>query len=75
MQKSEIGQAFLNREVIDGVSFNHNDYMFVVSGKHAGNYGSLVTVLNLEPEPLFILELESGLDVEVYQSEVKLATP
>ena len=75
MSNTDIGQIFLNREAIDGVNFKHNDYVLVVSGKHLGKTGSLVTVLNLKPEPLFILELESGFDVEVYQSEIKLATP
>lgn len=68
----DIGQAFLNREEIVGVLFIHNDYVRVVSGELSGSFGSLVTVLELEPEPLFILELETGFDVRVRQSEIEL---
>lgn len=68
----DIGQAFLDREAIPGVSFMHNDYVRVVSGELEGSSGSLVTVLELEPEPLFVLELETGFDVKVRQSEIEL---
>ncbi len=50
----------------------HNDYVRVVSGELEGSFGSLVTVLELEPEPLFVLELETGFDVNVRQSEIEL---
>jgi hypothetical protein len=49
-----------------------NDYVRVVSGMLQGSFGSLVTILELEPEPLFVLELETGLDVNVRQSEIEL---
>lgn len=52
--------------------FMHNDYVRVVSGELTGSFGSLVTVLELEPEPLFVLELETGFDVEVRQSQIQL---
>lgn len=52
--------------------FMHNDYVRVVSGKLIGCFGSLVTVVELEPEPLYVLELETGFDVEVRQSEIEL---
>ena len=55
---------------IAGVMFEHNDYVKVVSGAHNGKFGSLVTVLELTPEPRFVIELESGFDVEVLQSEL-----
>lgn len=70
MTVRDLGQAFLNQEPIDGVLYFHNDYVHVVAGLHAGKAGSLVTVLVLEPEPRFILELDSGFDVEVVQSEI-----
>jgi hypothetical protein len=51
----DIGQAFLSREQIPGVLFSHNDYVRVISGKLANSSGSLVAVLRLEPEPLYVL--------------------
>jgi len=70
MSTRDLEQAFLNREPIDGVLYFHNDFVRVVAGPHGGTAGSLVTVLSLEPEPRFVLELESGFDVEVLQSEI-----
>lgn len=67
-------QAFLNREPIPGVKFEHDDFVLVLSGMHAGNRGSLVCLLSLGPEPIFILELESGFDIEIKQSQIEHAT-
>ena len=81
MNKADIGQSFLNHEPIAGVKFEHNDYVHIIGGMYVGKSGSLVAVSELGPEPLFIIELdgpdypESGCDVEVLQSEIKLATP
>lgn len=73
MNKIDLVQAFLNHEPIAGVSFEHNDYVKVIAGPHNGNFGSLVTVHSLQPEPEFILELDSGFDVQVLQSELQKA--
>lgn len=71
MDIASLGQAFLDRAPISGVKFWHNDYVRVVAGTHAGATGSLVTVLSIQPEPRFVLELDSGFDVEVLQSEIQ----
>ncbi|MDO8311404.1 MAG: hypothetical protein Q7T25_05640 [Sideroxyarcus sp.] len=73
MSAPSLAQAFLDRAEISGVVYHHNDYVHVVAGPHSGSYGSLVTVLALLPEPRFVLELESGFDVEVLQSEIQSA--
>lgn len=63
-------QAFLSREEITGVRFTHDDFVRVIAGAHRGQAGSLVALLALRPEPVFLLELESGHDVQVRQSEI-----
>jgi len=73
MPALDLGQAFLNRDAIPSVLFFHNDFVRVVAGPHKGGAGSLVTILEVDPEPRFILELESGYDVEVAQSEIENA--
>jgi hypothetical protein len=70
VNSAELCQAFLNHIPIEGVVYSHNDYVQIVNGAHAGKSGSLVTVLRLTPEPLFVVELESGFDVEVCQSQI-----
>ncbi|MBM5572670.1 MULTISPECIES: hypothetical protein [Deefgea] len=71
MQQANLVQAFLSHIPIDGVEFEHNDFVQIVSGVHSGKFGSLVGVIELLPEPEFIVELENGFDVEVFQSELK----
>jgi hypothetical protein len=73
MDTPELNQAFLAGDYINGVRFKHNDYVLVWSGSHIGTAGSLVSLLSLEPEPTFIIELESGQDAEVIQADIQLA--
>jgi hypothetical protein len=70
MDLAHVAQTFLNREPIEGVEFSHNDFVNVVSGDSAGMKGSLVTILTLDPEPRYLVELESGVDVPVWQSQL-----
>jgi hypothetical protein len=69
-RSSDISQAFLWQEYIVGVHFKHNEPVAVVSGPHAGEQGSLVSLIALEPEPEFTLEAESGQDIQVRQSNL-----
>jgi ribosomal protein S4E len=70
MSTMDLGLAFLDRTPIPGVRFQHNNFVRITGGEHAGKAGSLVTILTLSPEPLFVVELESGYDVRVPQSEL-----
>lgn len=62
---------FLAHRPVPGVEFEHNEYVRVISGKSKGHKGSLVSVLELGEDPVFLLELESGFDVEVRPSEIE----
>lgn len=64
---------FLAYRPIEGVRFEHNDYVRIVAGEHKGKNGSLVSVEELGEDPLFRLELESGFDVHVSQSQIERA--
>lgn len=50
----------------------HNDYVQVMAGTFAGRFGSLVTIDSMGPEPLFVVELESGEDARIPQSALHL---
>jgi transcription elongation factor len=73
--KPTMGQHndFLAHKPIEGVCFEHNDYVRIVSGEHQGKNGSLVSVEELGEDPLFLLELDSGFDVHVRQSQIERA--
>jgi 4-hydroxy-3-methylbut-2-enyl diphosphate reductase IspH len=58
MNSKDLCQAFLNRENIAGVEYQHNDYVLVIDGPHQGKNGSLVSLLAIETDPTFLVELE-----------------
>lgn len=70
MNSKDLCQAFLNRETIAGVEYQHNDYVRVIDGPHTGRRGSLVSLLSSATEPTFLIELEEGGDVEIRQSQL-----
>lgn len=72
MNSTDLGQAFLNRESVVGVEYQHNDYVCVIDGPYHGKNGSLVSLLAIETEPTFLVELEEGGDIELRQSQLCL---
>ena len=59
---------YLSREPVPGVAFAHNSFVAIVAGEHTGKSGSLVSIEGLGNDPLYLVELESGTDVLVPQS-------
>lgn len=64
---------FLARRPLPGVSFGHNSAVLVVGGEHAGSAGSIVSVEQLGADPVYLVELGSGKDVAIAQSQLRLA--
>jgi hypothetical protein len=62
---------FLAHKPIPGIAFEHNESVSITSGEHEGKRGSLVSVEELGPDPLYTLELQSGFDVQVRQSQIE----
>ena len=73
MDIADIGQRFLDHQPIPGVVFEHNDYVHVIAGESSGKRGSLVTLVEIEPEPVYLVEIEWGGDVRIPQSQLKHA--
>jgi hypothetical protein len=65
--------AFLAQELLPGVVVRHNEFVRIISGENEGATGSLVSVEELGNDPSFLLELESGYDVLVRQSQLARA--
>jgi hypothetical protein len=63
--------AFLAQESLPGVTLKHNEFVRVSSGANAGSAGSLVSVEELGDDPVFLLELEGGVDILVKQSQLE----
>lgn len=62
---------FFARRPVPGVVLQHNDYVKVVSGSCAPSAGSLISVEELGEDPLYLVELESGEDKLIRQSNLE----
>jgi len=54
-----------------GVQFGHRDAVQITSPVLNGGVGAIASLLALEPEPRYLVELDSGADAEVYQRWLK----
>lgn len=63
---------FLARLPLTGFSFQHNDYVKVIAGPHAPDSGSVVSVEDIGPEPVYLVESESGTDKPIQQNHLEL---
>ncbi|WP_445426026.1 hypothetical protein [Alishewanella sp. HL-SH06] len=70
----DLHNRWLGGERLPGVRFVMNDYVVVSSGNHAGEAGSVVSVIKFEPNILYIVETESGKDIEVRECEIEIAS-
>ena len=70
----DLHNRWLGGERLPGVRFVMNDYVVVLSGVHAGEAGSVVSVVKFEPNTPYIVEAESGKDIEVRECEIEIAS-
>ena len=70
---AEIQDAWRAGNLIDGVPFAHDDLVTILAGEHTGNVGSLVAIEQLEPEVVFLIEIDSGFNVMARQADIELA--
>lgn len=70
MDCKDLRQTFLDPERIEGVEYQHNDYVRVIDGQYKGRTGLLISLEAIVPEPTFLVELEDGGDVKVRQSQL-----
>lgn len=65
-----IYNSWLGGKKIDGVEFLHNSYVEVTEGEHKGATGSVVSLVTLGTDARYIVEKESGFDIEVAENEI-----
>jgi hypothetical protein len=51
------GDRWLAGDAVDGVAFALHDQVEIVSGANAGERGSIVLLLGLEPAPVYLVRL------------------
>ena len=69
----DLHNRWLGGDQLTGVRFMMNDYVEVRSGQHIGESGSVVSVIKFEPNTSYIVETESGKDIEVREEEIEIA--
>lgn len=70
---SDILNAWRARQPVPGVNFGFDDLVTLLGGEHAGNVGSLVSIEQIEPEVVFMVEIDTNFVVPARQSEIELA--
>ena len=58
---------------LPGVTFAHDDLVEITGGEHAGMTGSLIGVASIGDDPVLVVEIDSGFEVEVPQSLLRRA--
>ena len=66
-------QDFLAGRPLPGVAFAHDDLVVIGAGEQAGNVGSLVALVALGDDPVYRVEIDSGFEVDVAQSNLTRA--
>ena len=65
--------AWRAHQSVAGVNFGHDDLVTLLAGEHAGNVGSLTSIEQIEPEVIFLVEIDTNFVVPAKQSEIELA--
>src|SRR4030095_11402014 len=70
MDWEEASRRFMSREPVEGVAFLLNYSVEVTNGPHRGSTGAVIALRTLSHDPIYVVELASGQDVELSQTDV-----
>ena len=74
MDMAEATERWFKSEAIPGVRFRLNEFVAITGGPLSGQSGSTMSLLQLTPEPEYLVELSgSGRDARVRQSDLGAA--
>ena len=74
MTQTELDNLWFNGEAIPGATFALNDPVRITNGAHLGKLGGVLSLISLEPLPVYIVELGSdGTTIEVPEIELERA--
>jgi hypothetical protein len=71
MNLKEIDELWFSIQPLPGAAYKLNDGVGITSGEFKGERGAMVSPLALEPEPVYLVELSSGTDVKIWESELE----
>jgi hypothetical protein len=68
---SELVGRWMAGNVPYGVKFELNHSVEIVTGNYKGKAGAVISLIGVEPEPRYLVELGSGEDIEEFQRALK----
>jgi hypothetical protein len=72
MNLEEVNNLWYKSQPIEGIAFGLNDSVRIKSGDLAGQAGSVISIIPIEPIPIYLIELDNnGADVQIKQSELE----
>lgn len=74
MDRHEIDRRWMAREPVQGIAFLLNDSVQVTEGPSSGSRGSVVSLIDTTPEPVYLVETSDGKDVRLKQADLVAAT-
>jgi hypothetical protein len=57
MNFEEVNNLWYYSKPIDGITFGLNDSVRINPGEHAGKFGSVISIIFVEPIPIYSVEL------------------
>ena len=66
-----LGDRWLAGGAVDGVAYLQHARVSIAAGARLGARGTVMLLLDLEPEPVYLVALDSGSDVKVRQSSLR----
>lgn len=74
MSRRGLGDRWLAGESVDGVGFAQHARVSLVAGPRLGARGTVLLLLAVDPEPVYLIGLDSGGDVRARQSALRALT-
>ena len=74
MTRDEIDKCWFDNKSIIGARFRLNDSVEFHTGVHVGKFGSVISLLSLAPNPIYVVELSNGEDVTSIESDLTPVT-
>jgi len=71
MISKEIQESFYSGNKTEEMHYTINDAVKVLSGDNAGDLGSVISIIEIEPAIKYLVETSTGKDIEVKQSNLQ----
>jgi hypothetical protein len=62
---------FVAHRPLPGLAFEHNASVAAIDGEYIGRSGSIISIEEFGDDPVYLVELESGVDVLIRQTQLR----